>query len=755
MWPAKVLQPSRWEKSVMVNRVAVCCIVLLATFVFASAATSADKRLIVKNEPKTDAKSWWAFQAVSKPNVPEPKGRDWARSEIDRFVLDKLERTGLQPVADAVPLVLLRRVYVDLIGLPPTPEEARAFSAAWQAARNPQTVLAATVDRLLASPQFGERWGRHWLDVARFAESSGKDVNVVFPHAWRYRDYVIRSFNDDVPYNRFLREQIAGDLLPAKDDAERARHIIAAGFLALGAKSLNEITPRQFAVDVADEQIDTVSQAILGLTIACARCHDHKFDPISQREYTALAGIFLSTETRFGTPGGVQGRNLSTLVELPKGAAAAVVAKGMTREERQRKQERLDRLREQQRQALAARAGGKTPTDGLTNFDVVRIITQATQTEVDLSGVYADGSPKPLAMSVADKPLVAPPVPKGPGRRRASGFEAIGDSPLFGRGDIANPGDQVARGIPPLFASVPSPAIPKSASGRLELAEWLTDPRNPLTARVMVNRTWHWLFGRGLVASVDNFGTMGAAPSHPELLDYLAGRFVADGWSFKKLVRAIVLSRTYQLAATHHEKSFAVDPDNALLWRHSSRRLDAESIRDAMLAAAGSLDLKAPVASLIGRAGDGPIGGERFQAITEEQVAKADHSHRSIYLPIARNVQPDLLAVFDFPDAASVCGSRGVTNVPNQALFFLNGDFAAQQSVRLAERVLRSNPGGTLEQFDVRFERACGLVLGRPPDPAEKAAARRLLARYPQDALAGWTHLVHGLFATAEFRQLD
>ncbi len=712
----------------------------------------------------SNAKSWWSFQPLREAPIPRPKNAAWAVRDLDRFVLAKLEEKSLRPVEDASPLTLLRRLHFDLTGLPPTANEIVAFMHDWEKGM-PQAVIEATVDRLLASPEYGERWGRRWLDVARYAESSGKDVNVVFPHAWRYRDYVIQAFQNDVPFDRFLLEQLAGDLLPARSDAERARQLTATGFLAIGAKSLNETNARQFAVDLADEQIDATSQAFLGLTVACARCHDHRFDPISQRDYTALAGIFLSSETRFGTPGGVQGRNQSTLVELPAAAKLPIVAVGISAAERSRKQEQLDRLRQQQRTALAARANGKNATDGLTNFDVVRIITQAKQLETELSVLYDDGSPKPLTMGVAEKPVTVPRMrgpggPRGPGggqggRQASSGFEQLRDSPLFARGNLENAGETVKRGVPTIVSPT-SAAIPATASGRRELAESLISADNRLTSRVIVNRVWHWLFGRGLVASVDNFGTTGGTPSHAELLDTLTVRFMRDGWSIKRLVREIATSHAYRLAASHDETNFTADPENQWLWRHSPRRLEAEELRDSMLAIAERLQRRPPTASLIGRAVDGPIGGERRMALTEAAIAQADHDFRSIYLPIARNVQPDLLATFDLPDAAAVQGARNATNVPSQALFLLNSEFVERLSRSTAEKMLQASPGSKAnDKFDERLNRVWAKALGRPPSTNEATAARRLLERHATDPVAAWSSVVRGLFASAEFRFVD
>ncbi len=395
--------------------------------------------------------------------------------------------------------------------------------------------------------------------------SSGKDVNVVYTHAWRYRDYVVDAFRRDKPFNQFVQEQIAGDQLLAESPEQRAEHLIATGFLAIGPKSLNETNPNQFAVDLADEQIDTLTQAFLGLTVSCARCHDHKFDPISQREYTALAGIFLSTDTRYGTPGGVQGRNRSTLLELPNHRGMNIVAKGMSPTEWQDKQSRLDRLRQQQRTAIAQRAGGKKATDGMTNFDVVRIITQVSQLESELGLVNQGGSPKPMAMGVIDLPTTTPATNtarRGPGpggRQTPKQFVKIADSPIFLRGNIDDRGDPIARGIPTVFGSSRT-SIGPNVSGRRELAAAIISPDNPLTSRVIVNRAWAWMFGSGLVESVDNFGTTGTPPVHAELLDYLAQRFVNTGWSVKKLVAEIAMSRVYRLESRLDDRNFESIP---------------------------------------------------------------------------------------------------------------------------------------------------------------------------------------------------
>ncbi|MFK8114095.1 MAG: PSD1 and planctomycete cytochrome C domain-containing protein [Rubripirellula sp.] len=811
---------------------------------------------VVSRYDTAQARSWWSFQPIqSSIQPPQIAGEHsgWPVTDIDRFVAAKWDEYSLSPMSDAEPETLLRRIRFDLTGLPPTEQEIAFFTRHWKS--SPQSrddLLEKVVDALLNSHEYAERWGRHWLDIARYAESSGKDVNLVYPHAWRYRDYVIESFHKDKPFDQFVREQIAGDLLPANDANQEAEQLTATAFLAIGENPLNERNPKQFAVDLADDQIAAVSQAFLGITVACARCHDHRFDPVSQRDYTALAGIFLSTKTKYGTAGAVGGRNRASLIELPQDAGLPIVSPGMSYSDIRSKQQKMERLQSQQRSARAQRAGGGRATDGLTDFDLVRINTQVSQLEFELSIVNDDGSPKALAMGVSDRPADAPQTrgpggerggpgrggpggfnqrgasrssqgrssggsvqenpfaqqgqrsggpgmrrgfgprgfgpPSGPGQRgpgqqrqrgpsarpgesmmaggnqptgaqrngrnRSSGFEQIGDSPLFLRGSIDNVGAPIPRGIPALLGSGTDIQI-RRGSGRLELADALVSDRNTLTARVIVNRVWHWLFGRGLVESVDNFGTSGAQPSHPELLDYLAANFVRDGWSIKRLIREITLSRVYRMSSQYDAGNFAADPDNAMLWRHNSRRLEAEEVRDAILAASGQIDFKPGSGSMIGKAGDGPIGGLRFQAVTLEQISQANDRHRSIYLPATRSVEPSVLAVFDPADSSGTDGERDATNVPSQALFMLNSDFVAEQCKALADLAIHNYPGrSTLSQFQSRLEFVFIRVLNRKPTDSEATAARKLLTQMDASS-SPWTSLVRGVFGSAEFRFVD
>ncbi len=422
-----------------------------------------------------------------------------------------------------------------------------------------------------------------------------------------------------------------------------------------------------------------------------------------------------------------------------------------------------------ERQSVRKAAGGKA-ANVKVQADLGRIVTIAKHLETELAAHNRDGSTKALAMGVADHSRGAMPVVLMPGRRNGfgmrpnrpggqrffNGFEQIGDSPLFTRGNIDTPSGRVPRGVPEIVAPH-ARQVPASESGRLELADALAEGDHPLTARVIVNRAWAWMFGRGIVESVDNFGTTGATPSHPELLDYLADRFVQEHWSIKRLVRAIALSHTYQLASTYRAAEFTADPDNKWLWRHSPRRLEAEEIRDSLLLAAGRLNLVQPKASLIGRGGDGPIGGgPRISPIAEPQIAQADGSFRSIYLPLPRTIQPVLLAEFDMPDASAVQGMRESTNVPAQALFMLNSEFVARQSEFVAARVLRQNPGAkATDLFAARLAIAYRVVLGRQPRDNESAAARKLVERHEKNPERAWTSVAQGLLASAEFRMVD
>ncbi len=669
---------------------------------------------VTKNEIDIEkGRKFWAFQPPKKTTPPTVKDAGWPKSDIDRFLLADMEAKGLKPVADADPRALIRRMSFDLVGLPPTPEEVEAFVKAYEV--KPQAALEAAVDRLLASPGFGERWGRHWLDVARYAESSGRSVNFAYPHAWRYRDWVIGAFNADKPYDQFVREQLAGDLLSAKDDREKAGFLVATGFLAIGPKTHDERNRQQFQMDVADEQIDATFQAFQGLTVACARCHDHKFDPIPQKDYYAVAGIFRSTETCYGTVRVFQNNHPSSMITLPRGAGVTIPLEPLTAERRAAIEKQIEDVRDQ----VANVQSGQ-------NAFIQRILLQsrATQLRSQLDLYDADGTPRPLAVGVRER-----------------GFGT--DSRLYVRGELSQPGETVKRGFPHVVTTK-QPSIGRG-SGRRELADWIASKDNPLTARVMANRVWLHLVGRGLVATPDNFGASGMRPSNQALLDHLAISFADNGWSVKKLIRSVVLSRAYQLSTRFDAKNFEADPDNVLTWRMPSRRLEVEAIRDAMLEVSGRLDTTQPKGSPVARGGEGNVG---FRFGRPGAGNDATSSHRTVYQPIIRDGIPEVLTLFDFPDPSLIIGERATTTVPAQSLYLMNNPFVIQQASALAERLL-DGPGDDAG----KLTRAYLLCYSRPPSEKELKTAQQFIAEYTrkQSRRSAWAALCQAMFASAEF----
>ena len=668
---------------------------------------------VVKNEIDIEkGRKFWAFQQPRKAKPPAVKHSAWPHGDIDRFLLAGLEAKGLKPVADADPRTLLRRLSFDLTGLPPSPEEAEAFVKSYAA--EPRAALEAEVDRLLASPAFGERWGRHWLDVARYAESSGRTVNFAYPHAWRYRDYVIGAFNTDKPYNQFVAEQLAGDLLPAKTDREKAEHTVATGFLAIGPKTHDERNRRQFQMDLADEQIDATFQVFQGLTVACARCHDHKFDPIPQKDYYALAGIFRSTETCYGTIRVFLNVHPSRMISLPQDAGVTVPQSPLSAERRAAIEEQIKAQRE--------RASNLRGRDSFLQRIFIQSRIATLRSQLDLYD--SDGKPRPLAMGVREGRFTS-------------------DSRIYVRGELSQPGDLVKRGFPQVLTTK-QPSIERGSSGRRELAEWIASKDNPLTARVMANRVWLHLFGRGLVATPDNFGASGQRPSHPELLDHLALSLADHGWSVKKLIRTIVLSRAYGLSSRFDAKSFEADPDNVLVWRMPKRRLEAEALRDSMLAVAGRLDLTPPKGSAVARGGEGNVS---FRFRRRRDTGGGD-THRTVYQSIVRDSLPEALTLFDFPDPSLIIGERATTTVPAQSLYLLNNTFVIRQAEALAERLLDGGGDDTS-----KLTRAYQLCYSRPPSAKELKKAEDFLANYGrnQTRRSTWAALCQALLASAEF----
>ncbi|MFM7133908.1 MAG: DUF1549 and DUF1553 domain-containing protein, partial [Planctomycetota bacterium] len=641
--------------------------------------------------------------------LPPLAADGWARTPIDALLFAAMTEHGLTPAADADRRTLLRRASLDLTGRPPTDAELDAF----ERDRSPEA-FARAIDAMLASPRFGERWGRHWLDVARYAESSGKESNLYYPHAWRYRDYVIASFNEDKRFDRFLVEQLAGDLLPATNPTERAENLIATGYLAIGTMSHNARGARQFEMDLVDEQIDAVTQGMLGLTVACARCHDHKFDPIPQKDYYAVAGIFLSTETRYGTYGGQANNHPAALVALPKDAdvAAGAPMPAAQRSIIARAHERVKEEAAKSAEIMAAarearRTGGEVPPNLQQQLVRARVTNGAEANLRALASRYDDdGRPTEanlVAMGVAEE-------------RRPT------NARILDRGELDKPGATVPRGFVRLVAHEETPSIPRDASGRLELAEWIASDRNPLTARVWANRVWQHLFGQPLVPTPDNFGMSGQQPSHPELLDHLASRLMASGWSTKALIREIMLTRAYAMSSAFDAADAAKDPDNTYLWRMPKKRLEAEAIRDSMLRTAGLLDLAAPAASPVAHLEGSTRAQGQARNTPAVDLSGSGSNHRSVYLPIVRDRVPEGLEVFDFAEPSFVTGRRDATNVPTQALYLMNSAEVTRISDAFARRVLES-----AEKEPERIAAVFELALGRAPTASEIRACRDFL----------------------------
>jgi cytochrome c553 len=669
-----------------------------------------------------EQKAFWAFQPVKAPPVPA------GQNPIDHFVRKELADAGLNPSPPADRRTLLRRATFDLTGLPPTPAEIDAFLAdtsadAWE----------KVVDRLLASPAYGERWGRHWLDLARYADSNGLDENTAFANAWRYRDYVVRAFNADKPFDRFVKEQLAGDLLPDGG----ADGVVATGFLVLGPKLLAEPDKQKMLLDVADEQLDVVGKAFLGLTVSCARCHDHKFDPIPARDYYSLLGVFTSTRTMQGLG------TVAKAFERPLPGTAPEDAAKLREVEK--------KLVAKTREVRLARDKVKAEPDPEKKKPLQDAVA-ALQKEVDDLRAAAPAAESALA------------VEEGTAAAYAT---APRNLYVQVRGNYTTPGEQAPAVFPRILAGeeqtefVPTRVNPadtaepnktrfgrvRERSGRLELANWIASADNPLTARVIVNRVWQHHFGEGIVRTPDNFGRLGDRPTHPELLDWLAARFVADGWSLKKLHKRILLSETYRRSAAHDPKAAFADPDNRLLWRFNRRRLEAEAIRDAMLAVAGTLDRTA---------GGSLLNNGNFEYVSNDRpkvAARYDTTRRSVYLPVVRNNVYDFFQAFDFAEPHVPAGKRAATVVAPQALFMLNNPFVGAQAAAFAEALL-ALPGADADRVRAAYPRA----FGREATADEVARALAFLAEYEAslgDAAGrrakAWAAWCRVLFASSEF----
>jgi hypothetical protein len=710
--------------------------------------------------PRTDpfaAGKHWAFQAVRRPDPPaDPTG--WSANAVDQFIAARQREHHLQPAPPADRRVLLRRLTFDLIGLPPTPDEIQAFLA-----DDSPDAYERVVDRLLASPQYGERWGRHWMDLVRYADTAGDNADYPVPEAALYRNYIIDSFNADKPYDQFLREQLAGDLLARAGPPEKyAERVIATTYLALSRRYLTA-PYEQFHLTLEDT-IDTTGRAFLGLTLRCARCHDHKFDPVTQEDYYALYGIFASTQFPYG------GSEEFASMRKPRQFLVPLLPPEQAAPRLAAHRKRLDGLRARiaglEKPGPLARRVSALNRILAIETDLLRELERAGQPAADVKAELArltrrrdevngrlQAQLQPLRAELSDLERTNLP-PDLPGAYAvAEGRPA--DARLQRGGDPAHPGRVVPRGVPRFLAGGRPPAIPAGASGRLELARWLTAPDNPLTARVMVNRIWQHHFGKGLVPTPSNFGLSGRPPTHPELFDWLAARFVESGWSVKAVHRLIVLSHTYQMSSRYEADDAARDPANDWYGHFDRRRLDAEALRDALLAVAGTLDRRRP-----GPHPFPPIAAWRW---TQHNPFRAVYPTRcrTVYLMTQRLQRHPFLALFDGPDPNVTTDRRTNSTVPLQALYLMNNPFVSEQAGAFARRLLGSAP-----DLAARVTRGWELAWGRPPAAEEVEASRRYLERYTQE-LAGlgvpaadreldaWTSLARVLLSANEFVYLD
>lgn len=669
----------------------------------------------------------WAWKSPVRPALPQLEQSGWERTPVDRFILGKIAVAGLQPSAPALREQLLRRVTIDLIGLPPTPAEINAFvndqsPTAWQ----------HVVDRLLASPHYGERWGRHWLDLARYAESNGYEFDELRPNAWRYRDYVIRSWNQDKPYDRFVREQIAGDA-KATDDID-AR--IATAFSLLGPDMTDAADQVQRRHNTLNDMTDAIGLVFLGMTIGCARCHDHKFEAIPQTDYYRLQAFFESAQLRKDAP--VAGRSEQREHDLAL-ASYETQARPLRDRIAELEAPTRQRLRQAKLRKISdeAQAAQRTPPAQRTaaQKDLVaatdRLIAVG-QAEVDKALSTSDRQLQQSLLAKLKQLEVLKPAP-------LPSTLALEDGPpaktyLLVRGDLSTRGEEVQPGYPVALTSV---ASKRSPTTRRELADWLTRPDHPLTARVLVNRLWQYHFGRGLVATPNDFGVRGQPPTHPELLDWLACELVAHDWQIKPMHRLLLTSSVYQQGAIPSTQSRLQDPDNRL-WTHMQRlRIEGEVVRDSMLAIAGQLDLRLEGPSVLPPVPTSVLQGSQGWKTSSDP---RDQHRRSIYVLARRNLHYPFLEAFDAPDTNQSCPVRERSTTAPQALALLNADITSEAAQALAQRLSK-----TASEPAERVRLAYLLVLGRKPNEREIERASRFLQTSPE------IELYRALFNLNEF----
>ncbi len=676
----------------------------------------------------TDEKLHWSFRPLAITPPPEVELAEWSRNPIDRFVEARRTEAGLTSVGSADPATLLRRVAFGLTGLPPTYDEVVRFEQA-VASEGKEVAMAAAIDDYLSRHSYGQRWGRHWMDWVRYADTAGDNSDFPIPQAYLYRNYIIDAFNADMPYDHFLREQLAGDLMPSESEADRQQKIIATGYLGMARRfgSLVERYPWHLTIE---DTIDNVGRTMMGLTLACARCHDHKFDPISTRDYYSLYGIFEST--RYPFPGIELFQTQHDLVPLlPEDEARALLEPYA--EKTLALEKKLDEMltRSQQRaRDNAAREATATLAEKRRDRD-----------ELDSLLIKARKAGEALADHLKS-------IPDYPAAYAVQDAEPV-DASVQIKGEPTRPGATVPRGFPVVLGGQRlSQDVAKRSSGRLELANWITSPENPLTARVIVNRVWQRHFGRGIVASTSDFGLRGELPSHPELLDWLAAEFVRSGWSIKELHRIILTSRTYQQSSFATPENAEIDPENRYLWKNNRQRLDAESIRDTLLLLAGNLDTTPQNSPF-------PFPEKSKWKYTQHHPFKDDYASnkRSVYLMTKRLTAKTYFQTFDGPDRNVCTSDRDESVTPLQALYFVNDDFFHEQASRIADRTRPSNAS------DIKaIEEAYRLVLSRNPSAAEADLILQHLDLANQrtaDRPQAWASTIRSLLRQNEFLYVD
>ena len=649
-------------------------------------------------KPKVDPAKHWSFQPMARPAVPEVRDRVWVKNPIDAFILHKLQANGLAPATPAQKIALLRRAYFDLIGLPPKPAEVEAFLA------DPSpNAFEKVIDRLLASPQYGEKWGRHWLDVVRFAETNSFERDAVKPNAWRYRDYVIESFNADKPYDQFLREQLAGDEL----DEVTPESVIATGFYRLGAWDDEPTDKLQARYDELDDIVTTVGQGMLGLTMNCARCHDHKIDPIPQKDYYRLLAFFHNI-----APYTTTGPAVMTPIAPADQLRAYEEEEKSIADRKEDLKKRIEHFEDQVEDKLTAgeRERAKSPRArerifapyvlAATNEDELRRYRELWSQLRELEARRKTDLPQALSVKeTSPKPL---------------------PTHVMVRGNAASPGEEVQPGFPQVLKP-PSPSFrppkpsQKTTGRRRALAEWVTARDNPLTARVMANRLWQHHFGRGIVRSPNDFGLGGDKPTHPELLDWLASELVSRGWRLKAMHKLIMTSSAYQMGSGHGSAAYAKDPQNDLFWRFDMRRLTAEEIRDAILAVNGALNLKMGGPGIYPSIPEAILHGQSRPGEGWGKSTPEEKNRRSVYIHVKRSLPLPAMAAFDSADTDFSCPARFTTTQSTQALLMLNSDWINEEAKVLAGRLKKE--AGESPEAQVRL--GLSLATSRTPTSAE------------------------------------